>query len=837
MTGNCIRHKMLPAAIILLWFSFSQAEEVARPVTVAGITDEPPMEYITNKSCPGGIYPELWKLWSAKTGIPYRYIIMKQHDALRGLNDGSVDVIMGFESPVKDSRLILSRTIYVSGIHIFSSDNIPAVEAISGLRPYITGVKFRDREKLRNSDPGIIQYNSGTVRELIESCGKGQINLFIAGSDAAGYFLKESGLWRKFTQSDKPVFYREIKAAVLSGNMGLLEKINSGFSMITEEEKHIISGTLSGGNIKYRVSRGYVMTVSLIILLIGGVAGFWIWNSQLQKRIERATEELKRMKDRAEAASIAKSRFLDNISHELRTPLTLMLSPVEEAINNRALEKDTLEMIRRNGRILLALINDLLDLSKMTAGKLKLNISETDLASEIKLYCDEIESAAAKRGLYIRCILHVTPVIAFVDRERFAHILSNFFSNSLKFTEKGGISVELKNEGENITLIFSDTGTGIPGNKIETVFDRFTQADPVDGKNYEGTGIGLSIVKEIVKLHGGTVAVESRFIDDYPDSHGTVFTVNIPAGKGHFVDRDDVVFTGNAGMKISSFINETDYVCAEGTAPEVAVPGDEEKPSILIVEDNMDMLKFLNALLSDTYNIYTAGNGREALEVLDRNESIDLVLSDILMPQMNGHELMEKVHADERFAGLPVLFLPAVSDNIMKNTNLELGAVDYIIKPFSPDELKLRIRNHMHLRIMRNCLLRRNEELSVKLKNFMDSRKTSLTQDTKRKMETVRAFIDEHYKEDITRELLASSIGMNPDIFSRMFNTHTGKTLPDYINGLRIEHAKKILCETDLTVSRIAIDTGYENIRTFNRAFKKITGMSPVEYRERKNYS
>jgi len=829
--GN--RNKLFLTSLILLFTTFSYGTEFNSTLIITGITDEAPFEYTNTKSGYDGIYPELWNIWSGRTGIPVKYIVMKKDEALKALAAGTVDAIMGYESASGDTELILSNTLYTAKIHIFSKNNISSVESVADLEPFIVGIRQRDEHKLKKAKPDITYHTKRTVNELIECCEKGHINVFISDADAAGFMMKMTGLWRKYTQSDKPVMLREIKAAVLPGNVILLEKINKGFTMINEIEKYIISGTFSGGNIRYRISRVYVLTVILIILLIGGVAGFWIWNIQLQKKVEAATFEIKIMKDRAEAANITRNRFLDNISHELRTPLTLILAPVEEAITSGTIEKDMLGIIRRNGRILLTLINNLLDLSKMTADRMKLNVSETDMAAEIKLYCDEMESTAARKSIEIKCTVPEGPVTAFIDRGKFSHVLSNFFSNSLRFAEKGRITVEINRGIKNVILTFSDTGTGIPASMTDTIFDRFTQADSVNEKNYDGTGIGLAIVKGIIKMHSGTVTVTSRYIDDYPDNHGTAFTVTIPSGKEHLIDRKDVVFIDNAEIGISSFINDNDVEYPAGNPSKGTVTVDDEKPAILVVEDNRDMQKCLREILSDRYNIFTAYNGVEALQVLDRNDSIDLILSDVLMPGMNGQKLMERIHADERFAGLPVLFLTAVADISMKNKNLELGAVDYLIKPFDPDELRLRVKNQIQLRVMRNYLLKRNYELSAKLKSFIETRKPSLTKDTKKKMETICSFINEHYTEDLTRELLASSIEMNPDIFSRMFNLYTGRTLPDFINSLRIEQAKKYLLETDITVSRISINTGYENLRTFNRVFKKITGMSPVEYRGR----
>jgi YesN/AraC family two-component response regulator len=233
-------------------------------------------------------------------------------------------------------------------------------------------------------------------------------------------------------------------------------------------------------------------------------------------------------------------------------------------------------------------------------------------------------------------------------------------------------------------------------------------------------------------------------------------------------------------------------------------------------------------LLGGRYIVYEAANGHDALKVLEQTDEIDLVLSDIMMPGMDGHELLRKIRSDERFEGLPVVFLTARADSFMKIEGLDLGAIDYVTKPFNTGELILRIRNQMEQKRLRNRLRRNYESLIARLKL---SGTRNAANESIDKIENVCAFIKENYMHDLTRDELADSAGLNPDTFSRIFNQHTGKTLLDYINEIRIEEAKLRLAGTADPVTRICIDTGFENIRTFNRVFKKLTGVTPGEFR------
>jgi len=827
------------ALIIFLSLSLNLNAENLKSITVAGITDKIPVEFKLSKSDPSGIYVELWKIWSKKTGIAVNYIITTPESAAAGLKNGSVDVIMGYLPGNSSRDFSVSNDIYLSGIYIYSNKNIVSVEKFSELTPYKTGVTSDIASKIEENNFEISYVIKSTVKDLLKASEKGEINVFIAEDAIANHELRESGLWRNFVQSSEPVFKYGVNAALRADDKDLLDLVNSGFSRITETEKFVAERTWAGGNFKYRIAWGFIATLFVIASLIGGVALVWWWNFQLHRKINHATAELTILKEAAEAASVAKSRFLDNISHELRTPLTLILAPVEDAMKGKPILMSNLEMIQRNGRNLLTLINDLLDISRITAGKMNLEVSEIDLCTAVKLYCAEMESAVEHQGIELCCTIPDHPVMVFIDAKKFSRIISNFFSNSFKFTKKGGkITIGICEDKDYITLKFSDTGTGIPSSKIDLVFNLFSQGGAGLSGNHAGTGIGLAIVKEITELHGGSVSVESRFISDYPDNHGTDFFVKIPCGREHFTNRDDVEFVFSTVDQL-----RLPFAMIKNSQPDsVSIPDysksnhevSPEIPSLLIAEDNIDMQHFLKSLLCENYKIYTACNGIEALAVLKSDEPIDLIISDVMMPGMDGHEFVRELRTDENFEDIPVIFLTARGDDIARHDGLQLGAVDYVTKPFNSDELKLRIKNQMDLRIIRSNLKRKNEELNSKLRQHVEARKNRVSGDIKKKIDSICEFIKEHFAEDLNRENLAEAVEVNPDTFSRMFNQHTGKTLGDYINEHRVNEAKILLAQTDIPITRICHDTGFDSIRTFNRAFKKFTGSAPGEYRDGK---
>jgi signal transduction histidine kinase/DNA-binding response OmpR family regulator len=839
MISNLSLKALLSIILITAFFGTPLKNAESRDaITVAGVTDKPPLEQNTQKFGPAGIYVELWKIWSKKTGVQVNYIITTPDAAENALRNGGVDVIMGYTLTSENMKYFsVISDIYISEIYIYRNRKISSAESLAELPPFRVGVTDCIASQIDRMNYEILFLLKNSVPELISAVEKGEVNVFIAESSIANYELTKNGLWKDYIQSAEPAFRRGVSAAVRSGDDELIQLISTGFSRISGTEKLLAERTWAGGNFKYRIPWGFIATIFVIAAVIGGVAVVWWWNYQLQSKIGRATKELTVLKEEAEAASTAKSRFLDNISHELRTPLTLILAPVEDALKGKQLEKSTLEMIRRNSFSLLTLINDLLDISRISSGKMNLEVSETDLCAAVRLYCAEMESASEHRGLELACSLPDEPVMAFIDTKKFSRIISNFFSNSFKFTKRGGrITLSVENTPDNVILKFRDTGNGIPASKINSMFNLFTQCGTEASDNYEGTGIGLAIVKEIAELHGGSVSAESRHIDDHPDDHGTELTVSLPSGIEHLKGRDDVIFIDNSRAefllpfaRVISAAHEKFIQADRSDKTEIAT---DDLPSVLVVEDNDDMLRFIEQLLSGEYQVYTASNGEEALEILKHEETIDLIISDVMMPVMDGHEFVKRIMPDERFDGVPVIFLTARGDDFSKHEALKLGAVDYVTKPFNSNELRLRIKNQMEMRIMRNNLKRKNEELYSKLKNHIDSKKTAISGDIKRKLESICEFIIEHCTENLSREDLASASDMNPDTFSRMFNQHTGKTLPDYINELRINEVKRRLNETDHSITRICFDTGFDSIRTFNRAFKKFTGKTPGGFRD-----
>jgi signal transduction histidine kinase/DNA-binding response OmpR family regulator len=563
----------------------------------------------------------------------------------------------------------------------------------------------------------------------------------------------------------------------------------------------------------------------------------------LQKEKQKSdiqTRELESVNQKLVELDTAKTNFFSNISHEFRTPLTLMLTPLESVISGTngdsiTLNRETAESIRHNCLRLLRLINDLLDFTKIEAGKMSISRQPTDIDAFLRQFVAVVNSSAELMGINLEYIPPEGKIIGAIDRKLMENALYNLISNALKFTPQGGrVLVKLEafhcarenTDGASpvqnyFSITVSDTGIGISARDREMIFERFTQVDASSSRKYEGSGIGLSITKELVEMHGGVISVESE------PEQGSSFKITIPC---NFNDNEISDETGNGDG-----INQRLWggIIPYDTAKQPVVKEEDELETILVVEDNPEMIKLLNMILESKYNLINAVNGKDALEKMDSDEALpDLVLADVMMPEMNGYEFTRLIRADGRFEGMPVILLTAKADDSMKMEGFESGATDYITKPFNARELTARINAQLEMKKLRDRLSRANQQLYARLKAASAPVQPSLSDSTEEKINLVLNFIHENYSASLSREGLALAVDLSADHLSRAFNRVTGKRIDEYINDLRIEEAKRRLRETADTVISIAFAVGFENVRTFNKVFAKNVGITPSQWRQ-----
>jgi len=458
-------------------------------------------------------------------------------------------------------------------------------------------------------------------------------------------------------------------------------------------------------------------------------------------RLEDATVQLQESNEKLKNIDQVKMQFFANFNHELRTPLTLMLAPLVPFIQGRMgavndMQKETLDSVRRNGYRLLKLINNLLDLNKLESGRMRLRPKTLDFTEYVESILGSVKVLADQKDINLFFQHPMADVELTIDPDQFEKVVLNLLSNALKFTPAGGrVTLLVEELPDSVILTVEDTGAGVPPNMLDAVFDRFRQVDSATYRGIMGTGIGLALAKEIVSLHGGLIRLESEL------GRGSRFIVELLKGTAHFsedvTDRrqsdqpvayrkreSDEEQQGVQVQDIVSNARDLQLIDLEKVDfPIAEQPERRHDYQLLVIDDSPEVLKLMSLLLRDEFDLYFATSGDEGLRII-RGHAPDLVLSDVMMPGMDGHELCRQIKADDNIKHTPVLLVTARSASEMLAAGMESGADDYIIKPFNAVELKARIRSHLRMRRVEAELALANRNLKMRTDDLVERERT-----------------------------------------------------------------------------------------------------------------
>ena len=540
----------------------------------------------------------------------------------------------------------------------------------------------------------------------------------------------------------------------------------------------------------YRSAWAYL----IYILGVLGILGILVW-SYIHTRKQELDEE--------------KMKFLINATHDIRSPLTLIMSPLHKLLR-RELDpevKTELKTIEHNAQRVQNLVNQILDIRKIDKQQMKLQCQETDMVQYVGNILKSYEYTAKERGMTFRYVPAVDKLKVWLDRNALDKVVDNLLSNAFKYTYDGGeIEVRVKEgDQQNAILQVIDNGMGIRGD-VHKIFDRFYQSSATRSLHIEGTGIGLNLCKMMVEMHHGTIEAANR-----EDSQGSIFTVSLPLGTAHLTKEEMLV--------------------AE-EREKVTKPKSMSNYKVLVVDDDVEIGEYISQELGTYYRITAVTNAREALRLLlgtEPEKQFDLVVSDVMMPEMDGFTMLRMIKTNMNISHIPVVMLTSKSDVANRLEGLEKGADAFLAKPFDMDELHVTINN----------LISKNLRLKGKYSGTQQQKdkvvETNVKGNDEALMERIMKVVNEHMSDsDFNVELLTKEVGISRAQLHRKMKEMTGLPVSEFIRNIRLEQAVRLLKEQKINVTQVAYSVGFSNLAHFSTVFRKQFGVSPTEYIEQK---
>lgn len=560
-------------------------------------------------------------------------------------------------------------------------------------------------------------------------------------------------------------------------------------------------------------------SLGVISLLMIGFIALSIYAFYINRKMRQANRKLISLNAEMKEVTAQKLQFFTNVSHEVRTPLSLILAPLDRLIVSlrESPYASDLRLIQKNANRLLRVINQILDFRKVEGKQEKLAVREIDLVpfvGEIKSYFDSMASVRAISYTFTSSIKQCT---LWIDPDLLERVFFNLLSNAFKFTPEGGtisvtLSLRLEKEGENKLVIeVSDSGIGIPADKQGAIFDRFYQvSSPDKGNPVVGTGIGLHLCREFVRMHHGTITVKSE------PGAGSTFTVTLPVIP---LDNQDIISApeGIAEGDILPPVEEHAEIADKDASP-------AGRPTLLVVDDNTDFREFMKLSLSGVYSVLTAADGEDAWKLIPE-ELPDMVISDVMMPITDGITLCRRIKGDIRTSHIPVILLTAKSAKDSQLVGLEAGADDYISKPFNMEMLLLKVRHLIEMKKKMQKAFMQSSTMGIALTEVQAS---SMDEELMRK---AIAYIEEQIANpELSVERLSREMGMSRVNFYKKCLSITGKTPVELIRTVRLKRAAQLLEKSQMRVNEVALECGFNDVKLFRKYFKDEFGRLPSDY-------
>ena len=577
--------------------------------------------------------------------------------------------------------------------------------------------------------------------------------------------------------------------------------------MTTEERAFTIKVTAPW----YRTVWAYI----IYVLILLGIFAFYL------NYLRRREQDHLRLQEHihAEEMADAKLRFFMNISHEIRTPMTLIVSPLRSLIKKEQdpQRRSIYKTIHRNADRILSLINQMMDLRKIDKGQMQMRMAETDLVAFIQDLHTLFEHQAVAKRITLRFEHDTDNLPVWIDRKNFDKVIVNILSNAFKFTPNGGeIGIRITHDEEHAVISISDNGEKIPEDKLERIFERFYQTPSAANDLYTGTGIGLDLTRSLVELHHGTITVHN--LDE-----GCEFVITIPLGNAHLKSEEMVIE------------QELEELAAQETEPEEqeiketqeAESADKvnNRMTMVIVEDDDEIRDYLATELSQDYDVHVASNGREALAEIYRTNP-DIVISDVMMPEMDGNALCSKLKTNPGTNHIPVVLLTAKSNEESRLQGLETGADAYLVKPFNMEILKRTVFNLISSHQLLRLKYTRNDSLEQQLPDVEVPKSPD-----EKLLERVMTAINKHLDDsELSVDMIADEVGISRVHLHRKMKELTGQTPHDFIRNIRLKRAANLLSGGGMNVTEVMYACGFSNSTSFSTIFKKFYGMSPRDY-------